>query len=58
MSNLGVQPTGHDDNGYPTYDLSHAVGRNCAVQIASPRKNKKTGELYTGDMVAVFGLEG
>ena len=58
MGNLGISPTGEDENGFPTYDLDKASGLKCIVKVAAPRKDKNDPTiLYTGAVVDVFGIK-
>ena len=57
ITNLNIQPTGEDENGWPTYELDKATGIKCAVKVGAPRKDKTDPTVfYTGDVQDVFGL--
>ena len=57
MENLGVQPTGSDAEGNPTYELDKATGIKCIIKVTAPRKDKNDSSVhYTGSVVEVFGL--
>ena len=57
MNNLGIQPSGEDEQGYPTYDLDKASGIKCAIKVTKPRDDKNDPTLkYSGSVVEVYGL--
>lgn len=56
LNNLGIQPTGEDEQGNPAYELDKLSGIKCSVKVAAPRKDKNDPSIfYTGSVVDVFG---
>ena len=57
LNNLGVQPTGTDEQGFPTYNLDSLTGTKCIIKVAAPRADKNDPTIwYTGAVTDVFGL--
>jgi hypothetical protein len=57
LANMGLQPIGEDENGFPIFDTDKLVGTKCIIRVGAPRRDKQDPDVwYSGNVLDVFGL--